>query len=97
MEEETQEEEERIAFMSLLSTIQTKVGEQPNGHVCRNQSWRWETLSHRGYESKHRIHELANEIHLPYKEKGYVKWVNAKSLSIHGVHGADFQIGPWER
>ena len=33
MEEERQEEERRIAAMSLLSVVQTKVEEQPSGRM----------------------------------------------------------------
>ena len=36
-------------------------------------------------------------MHSLQKGKGYVKGVNAKSLSIHGIaRDTDIQIGPWK-
>jgi len=101
MEEERQEEEGRIASMSLLSVIQTKVGQQPSGrmHVeTEVGGMKLQPTVDTGVDTIYMAKELADEIHLPYKrERGYVKGVNAKSLPIHGVaRGADIQIGPWK-
>jgi len=101
MEEERQEEEERIASMSLLSAIRTKVGEPPSGRMYAETEVggkKLQVIVDTGANTVYMARELADEIHLQYKkEKGYVKGVNAKSLPIHGVaRGADIRIGPWK-
>ena len=56
-EEERQEEEGRIASMSLLSAIQTKVGEQLGGRMyVETEVKREETPSYGGHGSGHCIH-----------------------------------------
>jgi len=73
MEEERQDEEGRIASMSLLSAIQTKVGEQLGGRMYvetevggKKLQATVDTRADTVYVAK----ELADEIHLPYKKEG---------------------------
>jgi len=101
MEEERQEEEGRIASMSLLNATRTQVGEQPSGRMYVETEVGGKKLQatvDTGADTVYMAKELADEIHLSYKkERGYVKGVNAKSLPIHGVaRGADIRIGPWK-
>jgi len=99
MEDERQEAEGKIASISLLSAIQTKVGEQTDGRMyieTEVEGKKLEAMVDTEPDTIYMAKELANEIRLPYKkEKGYVKGVIAKSLPIHGVvRDADIQIGP---
>jgi len=101
MEEERQEEEGNIASMSLLSAIQTKVGEQTGRRMyveTKVEGKKLEATVDTRADTVYMAKELANKIRLPYKkEKGYVKGVNAKNLPIHGVaHDVGIQIRPWK-
>lgn len=97
MEEETQEEEKEIASTTLLSAIQTKVGEQSSGRMYVEIEVRGKKIQDTGADTVYMMKKLTDEISIPYKkEKGYVKGINAKSLPIYGVAwGIDIQIGPW--
>lgn len=86
MEEETQEEEKEIASTTLLSAIQTKVGEQSSGRMYVEIEVRVKKIQDTGADTMYMTKKLADEISIPYKkEKGYVKGINAKSLPIYGV------------
>ena len=84
MEEKPQEEEGKIVSMSLLSAIQTKVGEQTGGRMyvkTEVEGKKLEATVDTGADTVYMAKELADEMRLLYKkEKGYIKGVNAKSL-----------------
>jgi len=99
IEEERQEVEKKILLMSLLSVIQTKGREQFNGRMYVETEVRdkkLQTTFDIEADIVYMEKELADKIGLPYKkEKGYIKRLNVKSLSIYGVVlGADIKIGP---
>jgi len=67
MEEERQEEEGKIASMSLLSAIQTKVGEQLIGRMYVETEVggkKLQTTVDTGADTVYMAKELADEIHL---------------------------------
>jgi len=72
MEEERQEEEGRIASMSLLNAIQTKVGEQSSSRMYVETKVRGKKLQatvETGADTVYMAKELADKIHLPYKKE----------------------------
>ena len=75
--------------MSLLSAIQTKVGEQIGGCMyvkTEVEGNKLEATVDTGADTVYLEKEFVDKILIPYKkEKGYVKGVNAKSLPIQGV------------
>jgi len=85
--------------MSLLSAIQTKVGEQPGGRMYVETEVGGKKLQatvDTGADTIYMAKELADEIPLLSKKKRcYVKGVKVKSLPIHGIaRNTDIQIRP---
>ena len=77
--------------MTLLSTIQTKVGKKPSGSMyigTKFEGRKLQTIVDTRADIIYMEKELANEIDLPCKKKAYVKGVNAKnsqSMELHMV------------
>jgi len=77
MKEERHEEETSITSISLLSAIQSKVGDQASGCMyveTKVGGKNFQATADIGANNMYMTKELADEISLPYKrEKGYVK------------------------
>jgi len=100
MEEKRHEKETSIALISLLSVIQSKVGEQVSNRMYVETKVGGKKLQATVDTRANKVYmatKLADEISLPYKnEKGYVKGVNVTSLPIPGVTwDTNIHVGPW--